>query len=97
MDRYNNVLERIYEPGRLYAAWQQVKSNAGAAGIDGMSVKDFEQREEALMKLIHEKLKAGTYRFKPARRVFIPKGNGKMRALGIPTVYSYCTSYSAPS
>ena len=86
MERYERVLELIHEPERLYEAWQQVKKNAGAAGMDGMTVKEFEQREEELLQLIHEKLKAGTYRFKPARRVFIPKGGGKMRALGIPTV-----------
>jgi len=94
MDRYNKVLECIYEPGQLYTAWQRVRKNAGAAGIDGMSVKDFEQREEELLKLIHEKLKSGIYRFKPARRVYIPKGNGKMRALGIPVVMDRIVSQS---
>ena len=94
MDRYHKVLERIYEPGQLYTAWQRVRKNAGAAGIDGMSVKDFEQREEELLQLIHEKLKTGMYRFKPARRVYIPKGNGKMRALGIPVVMDRIVSQS---
>ena len=54
-------------------AWQQVRKNAGAAGIDNMTVEAFERREDELLRLIHEKLKAGTYRFKPARRVLIPK------------------------
>ena len=68
-------------------AWQQVRKNAGAAGIDKMTVEAFEQREDELLKLIHEKLKAGTYRFKPARRALIPKeGTSKMRKLGIPVV-----------
>lgn len=66
--KHRKVLEKVYEPRRLRAAWRQVKRNAGAAGIDQMTVGLFEQREEELLALIHEKLKAGTYRFKPARR-----------------------------
>jgi RNA-directed DNA polymerase len=85
--KYEKVLERVYNPGRLQAAWQQVKENAGAAGIDRMTVADFEQRADELLTLIHEKLKAGSYRFKPARRALIPKeGASKMRKLGIPVV-----------
>lgn len=85
--RQEKVLERVYHPGRLRAAWQQVQENAGAAGIDNMTVAEFGQRAEELLTLIHEKLKAGTYRFKPARRALIPKeGASKMRKLGIPVV-----------
>lgn len=81
------VLERVYEPKRLIAAWRQVKENAGAAGIDKMSVEDFEERKQELMRVIHKKLKSGEYRFKPARRVLIPKeGSSKKRKLGIPVV-----------
>lgn len=68
-------------------AWQQVKRNAGAAGIDKMTVEGFELRREELLELIHEQLKAGKYRFKPARRVLIPKeGKSGKRKLGIPVV-----------
>jgi group II intron reverse transcriptase/maturase len=91
-------MERVYEPGRLYKAWQQVKKNAGAAGIDKMTVKDFESRETELLGLIHEKLKSGSYRFKPARRVLIPKeGTSKMRKLGIPAVMDRIVSQSVNS
>ena len=85
--KHKRVMERVYNPGRLRMAWQQIKKNAGAAGIDQMTVEEFERREDELIKLIHEKLKAGTYRFKPARRVLIPKeGTSKKRKLGIPVV-----------
>jgi RNA-directed DNA polymerase len=57
--KYENVLEKVYEPGRLYSAWQQVRSNAGAAGIDGMTVETFESREDELLLLIHDKLEEG--------------------------------------
>ena len=85
--KHEKVMERVYNPGRLRMAWQQVRKNAGAAGIDKMTVEDFERREDELLMVMHEKLKAGTYRFKPARRVLIPKeGTDKKRKLGIPVV-----------
>lgn len=85
--KQQNVLEKVYQPGRLIEAWRRVKQNAGAAGIDEMSVQDFEQRKTELLRLIHHKLKAGVYRFRPARRVLIPKeDSSKMRKLGIPVV-----------
>ena len=61
------VLAKVYEPRRLQMAWQQVKKNAGAAGIDRMTVEEFTRREDVLLALIHDKLKSGSYRFKPAR------------------------------
>jgi RNA-directed DNA polymerase len=85
--KYEKVIERVHEPGRLRRAWQQVRENAGAAGIDRMTVEEFEREEGELLQLIHEKLKAGIYRFKPARRALIPKeGSTKKRKLGIPVV-----------
>jgi len=93
--KHERVVERVYEPGRLRTAWQQVKKNAGAAGIDKTTVEGFKRREDELLQLIHEKLKAGTYRFKPARRVLIPKeGSSKMRKLGIPVVIDRVVSQS---
>jgi len=85
--KVRDVLVKVYEPGRLLLAWQQVRTNAGAAGIDQMTVAEFAQREDHLLALIHDRLKAGHYRFQPARRVLIPKaGTSKMRKLGIPVV-----------
>jgi len=85
--KYEKVLEEVYNPGRLWEAWQRVKRNAGAAGIDEMTVKDFERKADELLRLIHGKLKEMKYRFRPARRVLIPKeGSGKFRKLGIPVI-----------
>ena len=93
--KHEKVMERVYEPGRLRTAWQQIRKNAGAAGIDNMTVEEFERREDDLLKLIHEKLKRGIYRFKPARRVLIPKeGTSKKRKLGIPGVMDRIVSLS---
>jgi group II intron reverse transcriptase/maturase len=81
------VLVKVYDPERLLMAWQQVRRNAGAAGIDQMTVDDFAQRKAELLALIHDKLVSGSYRFQPAKRVLIPKeGTSKMRKLGIPVV-----------
>ena len=85
--KVREVLVKVFEPGRLQMAWQQVRKNAGAAGIDQMTVEEFAQREEQLLALIHDKLKSGNYRFQPAKRVLIPKeGTSRMRKLGIPVV-----------
>ena len=93
--KHIKVMEQVYEPRRLRKAWQQVKKNAGAAGIDQMTVEAFEQRKDELLTFIHEKLKAGIYRFRPARRVLIPKeGDSKMRKLGIPVVMDRVVSQS---
>jgi retron-type reverse transcriptase len=75
------------EPQRLQAAWQQVRKNAGAAGIDQMTVEKFAQREEHLLVRIHDKLESGSYRFQSAKRVLIEKeGTSEARKLGIPGV-----------
>jgi len=85
--KVSEVLVKVYEPRRLQMAWQRVRQNAGAAGIDQMTVDEFAQRDEYLLARIHAKLKAGHYRFQPARRVLIPKaGTSKKRKLGIPVV-----------
>lgn len=93
--KVERVLKRVYDRRRLRYAWQQVKKNAGTAGIDEMTVEEFEEREEELLELAHTKLKAGTYRFKPAKRVLIPKpGSSKRRKLGIPVVMDRIVSQS---
>ena len=93
--KHVRVLERVCDPRRLRTAWRQVKQNAGAAGIDQMTVEAFERRKDELIAVIHEKLKAGIYRFKPARRVLIPKeGSAKKRKLGIPVVMDRVVSQS---
>jgi group II intron reverse transcriptase/maturase len=91
-------MERVYDQRRLHQAWHNVRGNAGAAGIDQMTVDDFAQREEELLDLIQAKLQAGTYRFKPARRVEIPKpGSTQKRHLGIPVVMDRIVSHSLHS
>ena len=80
------LLEQILTRDNLNRAYKQVKKNKGAGGIDGMRVGELlpylrKHREELM-----QSLQGGKYRPKPVRRVEIPKENGKMRKLGIPTV-----------
>jgi group II intron reverse transcriptase/maturase len=84
--KHTNVAERVYEKRRLLEAWQQVKQNGGVAGIDNMTVNDFEERKRELFPIIYNKLREGKYKFKPVKRVLIPKEGGKVRKLGIPVV-----------
>jgi RNA-directed DNA polymerase len=70
----------------MLKAFKAVKKNRGAAGIDKISIAMYESNlTENLLSLMRE-LKQGLYKPKPLRRVHIPKGNGKTRPLGIPTV-----------
>lgn len=96
--KYQNVIERVYDQGHLYQAWQQVCKNASVIGIDQLTVEIFECRKEKLLELIQDKLKAGTYHFKPARRLPIPKADSsKMRKFGIPVVMDRVVSQSINS
>jgi RNA-directed DNA polymerase len=79
-------LERILDPGNLQAAWLRVKANGGAAGVDGMTIAQFPAFARQYWEKIRSRLMAGIYHPAPVRRVFIPKPNGDLRPLGIPTV-----------
>jgi len=73
-------------PANLAVAWKRVKANGGAAGVDGMTIVQFPAFARQHWESIRERLLAGTYRPAPVRRVYIPKPNGDLRPLGIPTV-----------
>jgi group II intron reverse transcriptase/maturase len=68
------------------AAYKNVRGNGKAAGIDGVTLKQFQEKEEANLYVVYNRMSSGTY-FPPGiKRVKIPKSNGKTRNLGIPTV-----------
>ena len=89
-DRFGDLFNLVYDPAFLIHAWERVRSNDGArtAGIDGHTVAQIEARVgvEAFLGRVRDLLKSGEYRPSPVRRVKIPKGGGKLRSLGIPTV-----------
>jgi RNA-directed DNA polymerase len=84
--RWFSLIDKVYRIETLKVAWQKVKGNAGAAGVDGQSVKQFEVRAEMYLKELSIALERGTYRPMPVRRVEISKGGGTLRPLGIPVV-----------
>ena len=81
-----SVIDKVYAPATLAAAWAKVKANGGAAGVDRQSIERFAARAEEYLAELSRALRAGDYRPAAIRRVEIPKGDGGMRPLGIPTV-----------
>jgi hypothetical protein len=70
----------------VWNAYKRVKANRGAAGIDGQSLAEFEENLSTNLYKLWNRLSSGSYFPMPVRRVEIPKGDGKTRPLGIPTV-----------
>jgi RNA-directed DNA polymerase len=85
-NKWFSLIDKVYRPQTLMAAWQQVRANKGAAGIDGQSCERFAADAERYLNELAEELKEGRYRPAPVRRVEIAKTDGKKRPLGIPTV-----------
>ena len=79
-------MEEIVSRENATTAWQAVKRNQGAPGIDGMTTEQLGDHVRKHWETISAKLLAGTYTPSPVRRVEIPKPNGGTRLLGIPTV-----------
>jgi RNA-directed DNA polymerase len=90
----DNLLECVLEADNLRRALRQVRRNRGAPGIDGMTVEELPEHLKEHWPRLKETLLNGAYKPQPVRRVTIPKPGGGERQLGVPTVYSYCTSYS---
>ena len=78
--------EAVFERGNMQTALKRVESNKGAAGVDGMEVQDLHHFLKEHWLEVREALESGKYRPSPVRRVEIPKPDGGVRQLGIPTV-----------
>ncbi len=71
----------------MWRAWYEVKANGGESGIDNLSLRDIEtDGVEPFLNELSAQLRAKSYRPKPLKRDYIPKADGKMRPLGMPTI-----------
>lgn len=85
--RFHALFDRIVRPDVLWRAWEEVRANRGRAGVDGVRIEDVERDGvDAYLAGLAADLKAQGYRPQPVLRVEIPKPDGRMRPLGIPTV-----------
>ncbi len=84
--RWYSLMDKVNAPDTLEAAWSKVRSNDGVAGVDGQSLERFAAQEELYLTELATALREDSYRPQPVKRVDIPKGDGKTRPLGIPTV-----------
>ncbi|WP_412896195.1 group II intron reverse transcriptase/maturase [Bacillus sp. 1P02SD] len=81
-----DLIDKVIDSNNLFRACEKVKANKGAPGIDGMTVDELYSHVSKFLTPLKRKLKDGTYKPLPVKRVEIPKQDGSKRKLGIPCV-----------
>jgi len=84
--KWYSLIDKVIRFETLTKAWELVRKNKGAAGIDNVTIERFSTGSIKYLRELQEELKNGTYKPLGVKRIFISKGGGKMRPLGIPTV-----------
>ena len=82
----NTLLEKMLSDENIMKAYKQVKRNKGAPGIDGMTINELKEYLDENIDTIREQIRTRKYKPSPVRRVEIPKSDGGVRNLGVPTV-----------
>ena len=85
----HSLVDKVYKRKNLEVAWEKVKRNRGAGGVDGEDLAAFEASLDANLDRLHQELRDGEYEPQPVLQCLIPKAGqpGKFRPLGIPTIY----------
>ena len=84
--KWYSLIDKVYAPATLEVAWTKVQANKGAAGVDGQSVERFAAKAGEYLSKLTAALRDESYRPQAVKRIEIPKGDGRTRPLGIPTV-----------
>lgn len=84
--KVHSLIDKVYSHRNLGIAWEKVRANKGAGGIDGVSIERFEADKDKYLDELHRALRDDRYKPMPVRRTWIPKAGGKQRPLGIPTI-----------
>jgi RNA-directed DNA polymerase len=84
--KWYSLIDKVYDPRTLKAAWKKVASNKGTAGVDKISIKRFRSNAQIYLEELERDLRNGVFRPSPVKRVHIPKDRKNTRPLGIPTV-----------
>ena len=92
--KWFSLMDKVFAPATLALAWTKVRANKGAAGVDGQSVERFTAKAELYLSELSTALRNGKYRAQAVKRVDIPKGDGRTRPLGIPTVKDRIVQHS---
>jgi RNA-directed DNA polymerase len=86
-NKWFSLIDKVWSERTLELAWAKVRVNAGACGVDGITIGRFAKDSQSRLLAVNEQLKRGTYQPKPVKRVWIDKpGSAEKRPLGIPTV-----------
>lgn len=87
--KFHSLVDKVYTRTNLALAWEKVRRNKGAGGVDGEELEQFEARLEENQDRLHQQLKDGIYEPQPVLQHRVPKAgqSGKYRELGIPTIF----------
>jgi retron-type reverse transcriptase len=99
MQKVHSLVDKVYSRANLKLAWERVRANHGASGLDGISIEAFEANLDENLERLHQELRDRTYQPQPVRRLEIPKRGapGKTRPLGIPSVYDRVSGTGEPT